>query len=91
MTSQPGGEPAQVVEVVVVAEPHVAHGLGRALLHRGGEHAQADAERDGGLLQHAGELAAPDHAHDGEPGRDVRVDGRSHSPSLVGRRRSSIS
>jgi len=31
-----------------------------------GEHRQLDAERDGGALHHAGELAAADDADDGE-------------------------
>ena len=76
------GELAQVVEVVVPAEAHVAHGLRRALLDRGGQHPQADAEGDRRLLHHAGELTAADHADDREPRCHVRVRGLGHGASL---------
>ena len=69
----------------MAAEPHVAHRLRRALLDRGREHPQADAERDRGLLHHPGELAAADHADDREPGCHVRVGGLGHASEPSGR------
>ncbi|GII75467.1 hypothetical protein Sru01_04490 [Sphaerisporangium rufum] len=49
----------------MVADPHVADHPGGALVRGGGQDAQVDAERDGGLLGHPGELAGPHHAYDG--------------------------
>ena len=61
----PVGERAQGVEVAVVAEPGADDHPGGALAGGGGEDAQVDAERDGRLLGHAGELARAHHADDG--------------------------
>ena len=55
-----GDDGPQVVEVGVVADPVVGDDLGGRDVGALGEQPDADAEADGGLLHHAGELAAAD-------------------------------
>ena len=55
-----GGHRTQVVEIRVVADPVVGDDLSSRDVGALGQQPDADAETDGGLLHHAGELAATD-------------------------------
>ena len=66
------GEGAQRLEVVVVADDDVVDDLGGRGPGGLAEQPDPDAEPDGGLVQHPGELAAPDDA-------DHRIHGTSLS------------
>ena len=60
---------AQVLDPVVVAEHDVGAHLGRGLVGRGGQDAQGLAQRDRGLMGHAGQLASADDANYGSSHR----------------------
>ena len=61
-------EPAQGVQVGVVADHHVGGDQGGAVVGRHRQHPQGLAERDGGLVRHPGQLTAADHPDPGHAG-----------------------
>ncbi len=73
-----GREREQLVQVLIVAQPHVRADLGGAVRGRIGQHPEPDPERDGRLVRHPGQLPGADHAHDGERGPGVLIIG--HPP-----------
>ena len=60
-----GGHLAQRLEVGVRAQHHRRAHLGGRLVGGNRQDPQGLAERDCGLVGHAGQLAATDHCHDG--------------------------
>ncbi len=78
-TEQPSATRAQRLEVAVVADQRVAHHLGGGDVGALGEQPERDAEGDGGLGHHPGELAAAD---DREHGRR-HGGGRGHATSVT--------
>ena len=61
-------EPAQGVQVGVVADHHVGSDQGGAVVGGHRQHPQGLAERDRGLVRHPGELTAADHPDPGHAG-----------------------
>lgn len=64
----PLGEVTQVRQGPVVAQAHVGDHAGGALVRGVGQDPKLDAEGDGRLLGHPGQLARSDHADDGSDG-----------------------
>ena len=70
------GQPLEVGQLPVVAEVDVGGDEGCGFGRIGGEDAQRLAQRDRGLVRHAGELATTDHRDDRETG--AAVEGSGH-------------
>ena len=77
-TSQPLANRRSASRSVWCADHGVGGDQRGAVVGRRGQHAQRLAERDGGLVRHAGELAAAHHADDGQTGPGIH-----RAPSIV--------
>ena len=62
-----GRERGQVLGRAIIAQDHIGGYLGRALIQRGREHAEVNAQFRGRTHGHPGQLTGADHADDGRP------------------------